>query len=235
MLYREGLLAVLAMLPACAQAGVARDRPDASAGGPGADASANFDAPQGVTDSSMTADASCTPVPTELLMNEAFDGAPIATGWTQMKIDPAYPLVTTAPSRVTPMSAPNLVWMGGLEKPAASNKDSLTQMVTVPAGTTSLTLTGNYWVQTAELLPIVFDHGYADLAQASGATIENVLSLDNNHTTTTWTAFSRTFAAPHAGEMVMIKLSSASDPTNVTNFFYDSLSLKATHPPAGCP
>jgi hypothetical protein len=229
------MLAAVAMLSACAEAGVSLDHPDASGGG-GGDAKVTDDAAVGGTDGTMTADASCNPVTTELLMNEAFDGTPVATGWTQMKIDAAYPLVTTAgPTGVTPMSAPNLVWLGGFEKPAASNKDSLTQTVTVPAGTTSLTLTGNYWVQTAEVLPGVYDHGYADLAQTSGVAIENVLSLDDDHTTTTWTPFTKTFSAPHAGEMVQIKLSSAGDSTDVSNFFFDSLSLKATHPAAGCP
>ncbi|CAN5707437.1 hypothetical protein BH11MYX3_BH11MYX3_39120 [soil metagenome] len=230
------MLAAVAMLSACAQAGVSLDHPDAEVGGGGGDSKGNDDAAVSGIDGSMTTDAACTPVTTELLINEAFDGTPVATGWTQMKIDAAYPLVTTAgPAGVTPMSAPNLVWLGGFAKAPASNKDSLTQTITVPAGTTSLTLTGNYWVQTAETIPGVYDHGYADLAQTSGVAIENVLSLDDDHTTTTWTPFTKTFAAPHAGEMVQIKLSSAGDSTDVTNFFFDSLSLKATHPAAGCP
>ncbi len=238
MSYRRGTVAALALVSACAEAGVGLDHPldhpDAAVGGGGSDAM--IDAPTGGTDTSMTADASCSPVTTELLMNEAFDGTPVATGWTQVKIDAAYPLVTTAgPTPVTSMSAPNLVWLGGFAKPPASNKDSLTQNVTVPAGTTTLTLTGNYWVQTAEVLPGIYDHGYADLAQTSGTAIENVVSLDDDHATSAWTPFTKTFAAPHAGEMVQIKLSSAGDSTDVSNFFFDSLSLKATHPAAGCP
>ncbi|MBL0219877.1 MAG: hypothetical protein IPQ07_39180 [Myxococcales bacterium] len=231
MSYGRGLLAAATMLSACAEAGVALERTDASVAG----GDAKHDGSPG-TDSSTSADASCNPVMTELLMNEAFDGVPVATAWTQTKIDPAYPLVTTAgPAPVTPMTAPNLVWLGGFEKPAASNKDSLTQTILIPAGTTALTLTGNYWVQTSEILPGVYDHGYADLAQSNGTVIENVVSLDDDHTTTTWTAFSKTFAAPHAGETIMIKLSSAGDATDVSNFFFDSLSLKATHPASGCP
>lgn len=231
MSYARGLLAAVTLLGACAEAGVAQERTDASVGG----GDAKRDSSMG-TDGSTTVDAACNPVTTELLMNEAFDGSPTATGWTQVKIDPAYDLVTTAgPAPVTPMSAPNLVWLGGFEKPAASNKDSLTQTITVPAGTTALTLTGNYWVQTTEILPGVYDHGYADLAQSNGTVLENVVSLDDDHTTSTWTPFTKTFTSPHAGESVQIKLSSAGDATDVSNFFFDSLSLKATHPASGCP
>ena len=222
------ILAALATLSACAEAGVGLTATDARQGSDARDAPISIDAPPSI-------DApNCTPIMTELLVNPAFDASPLATGWTETVIDAAYPLITGASGGVAAMTAPNRAWLGGFAK-AAPNTDVLRQDVMVPAGTTSLTLTGSYDLRTGELLPIPYDTAKVQLVQTNDSVIEDVLALDNSEATTAWTAFSKTFSSPHAGQTVRLRLTSTGDGSNATSFFFDSLSLIATHPAQGCP
>ncbi|MDX2087429.1 MAG: hypothetical protein SFX73_06255 [Kofleriaceae bacterium] len=217
MSYRSVLALGVASLTACATA-VPGEGPDAQSGRDGpVPSDGNVDGPPQV-------DADCSPMQMELLINPAFD---VSGGWEETRIDPQYGIVVST-GGVAPLTAPNKAWLGGFEKPAASNKDQLHQDVTVPAGTTSLTLAGQYWVGSAEILPGSFDIGSVELASTSNNSLENVLALDNLDETTTWTPFTKTFANSYAGQTVRIRLTSAGDSSNVTNFFYDSLSLTAT-------
>lgn len=230
MSYRPLLAFGLASLAACATATPGAEGSDAQGGRDGS-------TPQDARpDGAPQPDAFCGTIEMELLTNPAFDSTPGNMGWTETRIDQASALVVGT-GGATPLSAPNKAWLGGLERPAATNKDALHQDVAIPAGATSLTLTGSSWVASQELniVNIPFDIGTVELTSTSGNSLEVVIALDNLDEGTAWTAFTKTFANAHAGETVRIRMSSESDATYVTNFYFDSLSLKATVPATACP
>jgi hypothetical protein len=176
----------------------------------------------------------CTPHTTNLLANPVFDLTPQGMSWTQVPIDSAYPPITS--DGIAPQSAPYKAWMGGFtgtDKGVSSVTDQLYQDFTVPANTTQLVLTGYYLVGTQETTTTtVYDTGSVDLTQTSGTPIENVMSPTNlTNTGSSWVAFSHTFAANLSGQTVRLRITSTNDITNVTNFFFDTLALNATHCP----
>lgn len=182
----------------------------------------------------------CVPKTDELLANPTFDLAPQGTNWTQVPIanatgGPYYPITSDG---VTPQSAPYDVWLGGLTGAdvtpnTATVTDQVYQDVAVPANTTSLVITGYYIVGTTETTTTTqYDHGTLELTQTNGTPIEGVLAFSNlSATGATWVAFSHTFTTVPSGQTVRVHFTSTNDISNQTNFFFDTLSLKATHCP----
>lgn len=235
--YPRGFAVALALVAGCASAGSASEQPDAGGGG-GPDAARQPDAGVGV-DASVDASTvtpvdappgtdappGCTPMTTQLLVNPAFDGTPLGTGWTEVPIDAAAPLITGDSSLI--QSSPNVAWLGGFESSSSTTKvtDRLSQQVTIPAGTTQLVLTGHFQVKTSEWLANWDDTAAIELQG------QTALSLHEGSATTAWKAFSYTFTPTHAGQTVTLRLSSSNDDTYVTSFFFDSLALTATYCP----
>ncbi len=181
----------------------------------------------------------CVPLITELLTNPVLDLSPTGIGWTEVPIQNLpggpYPIITS--DGLAAQSPPFKAWLGGAAgEDANPEQDSLTdqlyQDVAVPALTTQLVLTGFYVVGTTETGSVVYDTGSLDLLQTNGTPIENVMALNNTTTVSDWTTFSHTFTANVSGQTVRLRATSTNDITNNSNFFFDTLSLKATH---GCP
>jgi hypothetical protein len=225
-------LALALAVTGCAQAGsgAAIDQQDAGGGGgdrvdggtdpiPNVDAAPPIDAPPLVD-----APPGCTPITTQLLTNPNFDATPIGMGWTAMPINATYPIITADGTLI--QSAPNKAWMGGLE--TTPNTDQLYQDVMVPAGTTMLALTGYYQIRSGDIPFLPIDFIDVQLTTTTGTLLESVLALDNTDATTQWTPISKTFAMPHAGQMVRLHVSTDSDSTDATSFFLDSLALTST-------
>ncbi len=214
----------------CASAGSAlEEQVDAPPGTPAVDApgTPTVDAPlTPAIDAPITpaidAPAPCTVMNINLLTNPGFDMTPVGTGWVQAPIDPAYPIITADGMLV--QSAPNKAWMAGF---ARTSSDTLHQDVTVPAGTTALALTGYYEVRSGETGGAV-DSAKIELVQTGGALIQQAFTKNNTNKTTVFTPLQFTFAAPHAGTTVRLRLSTASDATIATSFYFDSLALTAT-------
>ena len=244
---RFGLLAIA--LAGCASAGQPAVGSDASGGGgggggpvfmdapaqrpdaPPADAYVPPDAPAPPPDAYIPPDAACVPMNTELLTNPAFDLTPVGTGWTQTPIDPSYPPITS--DGFMPQSAPYKAWMGGFagsDIGASSATDEIHEDVAIPAGTTKLVLTGYYTVGTNENPnDAVYDTASVDLIQTNGTPIENALQLSNlTNTGATYAQFTYTFTSNLAGQTVRFRITSTNNANNLTNFFFDTLSLQAT-------
>jgi hypothetical protein len=175
----------------------------------------------------------CIPQITELLANPVFDLTPQGMGWQQTAIDPTYPPITS--DGVTAQTMPYKVWLGGF---VATNigsyaTDIVYQDVVVPANTTKLELTGFYIVGTQETTTTsAYDTGNFDLLQTNGTPIEGILALSNLSVTgSAWVPVDHVFASGVAGQTVRLRMTSSNDFSNVTNFFLDTLSLKATHCP----
>ena len=176
----------------------------------------------------------CVPQATELLTNPVFDLSPVGTGWTQVLIDPAGPIIGS--DGLAAHTAPYKAWMGGYagqDENASTVTDQLYQDITVPIGTTQLVLTGYYAVLTTETTTTsVYDTDTADLTQTNGTPIENIHALSNlSGTANMWVAFSHTFMTIPAGQTVRLRITSTNDVINASSFLYDTLSLKAMHCP----
>jgi hypothetical protein len=237
---RYGLLAVAAGCASGSAPGVS-DALGVSDAPVGADAKQYFDAPNiehadAPTDARPDApppDAACVPTTTELLANPAFDLTPRASGWTEQNIDDTYPIITDQ-TGLAPQSAPYRAWMGGFQGTdlgVSSVTDMLYQDIAVPAGTTQLVLTGYYAVATSETGTTVYDTGTLDLIQTSGTPIEAIKSLTNATNAASWKQLSHTFTANVAGQTVRLRFTTTNDSLNATSFYFDTLSLKATHCP----
>jgi hypothetical protein len=192
--------------------------------------------PDAPVDAAIHIDAppdACVPITTELLANPAFDLATLGQGWTEANIDNAYPIVT-GDDGIVEQSAPYKAWMGGFagsDKSTTSLTDQLYQDFTVPANTTTLVLTGYREVRTAETGTTVYDTGNVDLLQTNGSPIEAILAENNAAPTTAWTLFSHTFGGNLSGQTVRLRFTTTNDVSNATSFYFDTLSLKATHCP----
>jgi len=189
-------------------------------------------------DAAIVPPDACVPQQFEKLANPVFDLAPTGTGWTEVTIQGLsggpYPIITA--DGLTAQSAPNKAWLGGaagqdVTPAAASVTDQLYQDVAIPVGTTQVTISGYYAVGTTETLASPFDTFSLDVVQPNGTPIENVLALNNTMAVGTFTAFSKTLTANVAGQAIRLRATSTNDGTLHSNFFLDTLSLKATHCP----
>ncbi len=223
---------VAALVTGCASAEVAdRASPVDAAEPPTQMIDARVPIPVDGSNVTPTVDAppgGCTPMTSDLLSNGSMDGTPAGSGWTAMPIDSGYPVIAPdMPAGYSPDSSPNVAWMGGFAQTGAT--DSMYQDVTVPASTTSLVLTGSYMVLTAETGTTAKDKASVELRTTGGTKIESVLALDNTQATTGWMPLTYTFTHLSAGQTVRLYFTSSNNTTNVTDFFYDSLQLVATH------
>jgi hypothetical protein len=166
----------------------------------------------------------CTMVDTELLTNGNFDAGP-TVAWHEVQFDSEL-IVTNLPQ-----AGAYSAWLGSYDQTAS---DKLYQDVVIPPGTTALTLTGYWLVGTQDSTTTAYDFSHVGLVQANAgeAAIESALTLSNVNQsgTSTYNAFNHAFNVTGlGGTTVRFKLDSQSDVTLLTNFFYDTLSLKATH------
>jgi hypothetical protein len=185
----------------------------------------------------------CVPVATEKLVNPVFDLTPNGMGWVDGR-DPAtnllpggpFPIISANPAGVAPQSAPNKAWFGGanggqVNPPKATLVDTLHQDIVIPATATNVVVTGYILVGTNELDTMVWDTFTIDLTQTNGTVIENVMSANNNTVASSFVPFTKNITANVAGQTIRLRLTSINDDIRHTNFFIDSMSLKATHCP----
>jgi hypothetical protein len=183
-----------------------------------------------IVDAPPDAPAPCVEVMTELLKNPAFDLTPMGTMWMQTPISTTYPLITdqgqTGTSGITEQSAPYDAWLGGLQ-----GTDVLWQDFTVPARTKQILLSGFYEVRTGETAATAIDTASIAFVQTNDTPIAVVQALDNTKKTTTWTTlnFAVTNAPSLSGMTIRLKMTSTNTATLFTSFWWDTLSLKATH------
>lgn len=190
-----------------------------------------IDAPPPMVDAAVPPDA-CVPVVTELLANGAFDASPLGTGWVQSPYDSSLPIITSDDGPVE-HTAPNKAWLGGFESDFLDTADDqMYQQVTVPAGTTQLVLTGVYWVGTDETPgTTIYDAATVAFTQTNGTLIVNAMSLTNLTPTAGWTPIEYVVPANLSGQTIRLRFASTNDFLNATSFWFDTLSLKATHCP----
>jgi hypothetical protein len=177
----------------------------------------------------------------QLLVNPTFDLMPIATGWTESENpNKMVEIVTDQPPSgmgFSPQSAPYYAWMGGFIASSHSTTytDEMQQNIAIPAGTTALTLTGYYIVNSAEEPDFPYDTATLGLTQLDGTQITPQLSLSNEDDdgTQSYHGFSLNYtnAAGLAGTSVTMRITTTNDYSNPTNFIFDTLAVTATYCP----
>jgi hypothetical protein len=189
-------------------------------------------------DAAIVPPDACVPAQVEKLVNPVFDLAPTGTGWTEVPIQGLtggpFPIITS--DGPVAHSAPNKAWLGGAAGEdvvpiQASVTDQLYQDIVIPASTTQVVITGFYLVGSNDSTTTVFDTFRLDVLQPNGTPIETVLQLDNKTVATAFTAFTKTLTANVAGQTIRLRATSTNDIDLHTNFFLDTVSLKATHCP----
>lgn len=223
MQYRRIL--ALALLSACAEAGVALEKPDAPPSTGGADASVDSPTSTG-TDAAVDSPAQCTPMTVNLLQNPNFETTPLATGWTETRYMNE-PIVRT--DGIAGQSPTTKAWLGGVVGTIGSNAtDGLHQDIAIPASATNIVLTGFYEVRTGETGTAIYDRGSLDLVSTTGTVIEPIQAFTNAAPTTTWTAINKTITANVKGTTVRLRMTSSNDFTAASAFYFDTMVLNAT-------
>lgn len=228
MLYRR--LWPLALVTACAEAGQSQpqgqiDAPiiglvDGGIDSPLTGGEAGIDGP-------IDGPGPCTPMMVNLLQNGNFETMPLATGWTETRIQNE-PLVRSD-GTIVAQSGSVRAWLGGvLGSLTADATDALHQDVAVPAGATGIVITGYYDVRTGETGTTQYDKASIALTTTGGAVLEQVQAFSNAAPTTAWTSINHPVTANIAGQTVRVRLTSSNDFTNATSFYFDTLALTAT-------
>ena len=219
-------LLYLGLLAGCATAGTEQPNTGTDAATDGAS-----------IDAAPDAAGPCNEVTTELLKNPAFDTDPVGTLWMQTPINASFPLITgqgqTGTSGITEQSAPYDAWLGGLQ-----GTDSLWQDIAVPARTRLLALSGFYEVRSSDSTTVAVDTGTLAFVQTNDSPIAVAQALDNTKRTTTWTTinYAVSNAETLSGMTIRVKMTSTNNPPinpstgqGITSFWWDTLSVKATH------
>jgi hypothetical protein len=165
----------------------------------------------------------CTIQQVQLLLNQNFDGAPAGINWTQIPADPLYPPIGAPPAQVTPVSAPNIAWMGGL----LSATDRVYQDVAIPATATAMELRVNRWISTQELSG-QFDTLTIQIRTPADVTLASLANWSNANQSATWVPAILPAPSAYPGQTVRVHLQSVTDSTLNTNFFLDSFQLVVT-------
>lgn len=150
-------------------------------------------------------------------------------GWTEMSenydhVIFVYGYIPT----LQPHTTPYVAWLGGGEG-LLDESNSLSQVVSVPAGAAELKLSFFYQIWTEEGLPD--DHNHLQVSVRSteaDGTDDEIVTFYNQDETRVWTHFSATIdAIPFAGSYAILEFSGTGI-DGFTHFFIDTISLVAT-------
>ena len=184
-----------------------------------------------VIDATLPVDTRTTNV-RELLVNPAFDLAPLEIGWTNPGIPIVYQALAPGGGQtdhpdVAAQSQPNLAWFGGTD----SADDRLSQSIAIPAGATQMTFRLIYVVITAKTGTTEIDTFDATLL--AGTHVVSLAHLSNLDAIDTWTPIAVPVPAALAGQTVTLQLHAVTNAsaTRTTSFYIDTLSLQATAAP----
>lgn len=228
--------AVVAGLAACGNVSV----PPVVDGAPSGDDQGGDD--QGGDDDAPLADAAplpdaspptCEDGITQLLVNPGFEEATQegAIGWSEVSLEDEH---LTFPESQLPLSIEEgnrAAWLGR----AFADDERLSQIVTVPAGTSALTLSYAFCFITEEQDDDAYDTVTISLLDGGGGQIGPPLrefsNLDADESCF-WDDARIEIEDPHAGEEITLELRAITDGGTLTSFYFDAMALEATGP---CP
>jgi len=158
----------------------------------------------------------------ELLTNGSFEAGNV--GWTASPTDRRliYLFGEVDPTVVPPKESDYVAWLG---YSVVSQTVTLSQTIHIPAGTTSITVSGSVYIQTDEdRTP--YDFGYVETTTSSQTDPE--MSWSNSNAADVWVPFSVTRPQNGlAGQTATFRMRVVMDDAFNTSFFFDNLSFIA--------
>lgn len=173
----------------------------------------------------------------QLLANAAFDSG--RTGvWTEESTYAGVEILTRrddaqlVAAGVTPHTGDWLAWLGGIPDNDEERKHTvkLRQTIAVPADAASLTVSGRYWIKTAENPnDAVYDELFIEIEEQEDVVVQLLHMVSNLDDTTGWTSFERSTdnLDQIRGRTLTFRAYSRTDFTYQTSFYLDSLRLVA--------
>jgi len=164
----------------------------------------------------------------QVLPNGNFDAA--APAWVQV---PATPALLCGMSTITPVSAPQVACLGGID----GSVQTLSQTIALPEGVKKLTLSGMICVTTQETEKV--DHDLLEFDVLDGSDVIASLGKFTNQDGAAQCAFmafpDKTATASsdpvNAALRIRSTLNASTTGTTVTSFFIDNLTLTASCTP----
>jgi uncharacterized lipoprotein YddW (UPF0748 family) len=164
----------------------------------------------------------------ERLINPGLEAGLAQTAW-QVRASPGQPLLASRdllPAGVEPHGGDWVAWLGGYQAGIASTT-VLTQVVALPAGEPSVTLSLSWRVEPGTA-PSPGDSLTVGIHDRAGTLLASPLTLGPNSTAGSWQTGSFDLA-PFAGQVVQLAVRAASQGTA---FFFDDVSVQSHGPPA---
>ena len=119
-----------------------------------------------------------------------------------------------------PHTGTHSAYLGGYN----NGTDTIYQQVTIPATATSASLSYWWYKTTQEACCTPYDYMYVQVLNSSGAVLGTLQTLNNASTGNTWTKSTFSLLA-YKGQTVRIYFKVTTDPSLVTSFFVDDVSL----------
>jgi hypothetical protein len=158
----------------------------------------------------------------ELLRNPSFDDGD--TVWTSQSLASITPIINLDDGTfdVAAQSAPYFAWLGGYNNAS----DVLSQTVTVPASTSSLMLSFYFAVVTSETTA-ASEFDTMNVALVTAQQTYQLAHFSNLSANSNWTRFTTVVPSTLAGQTVTLRFKAATDPSFVTSFYVDTVSIQA--------
>ena len=156
-----------------------------------------------------------TPTPptgSQLILNGGFESG--SSPWVQASSG-GYSIVDTT----RPHSGTYSAYLCGYN----GCSDSIYQTVSIPAGTTSATLTYSWYMSTQETSH-AYDYLYARVRNSSGGTLATLQTISDGSAANAWQSASFNLSA-YAGQTVQIAFVGSNDSSAATDFFLDDVAL----------
>ncbi len=161
---------------------------------------------------------------TELITNGGFESG--SAGWTLSGG------VTANSSYGFARSGSYYLWLGGV----VNEIDAAYQTITIPSNATAATLSFYYNINSLEGNSTAYDTFSATIRNTSNAVLATVANLSNINQTSPGNPYyyQKTFnLLPYASQTIRIYFSSVNDPSKLTNFRVDDVSVQVTTPVVG--
>ena len=159
-----------------------------------------------------------------LLINGNFDAGP-GMPWLEYSNHGFNIIYSYLDSLVTPHSGDYLAWLGGDN----DINDYLYQDIVIPNTATNLSINLYRFFTTQETSSEIYDQVVLSLRNpTTNQVLETLATWSNLDSTSGWIQQSLPITGNYAGIPVRVYLSSITDSSLITNFFFDTISLNAT-------
>lgn len=156
---------------------------------------------------------------TELVQNGGFETG--AVGWQEYSIQ-GYPLISDFNPRTGQLGA----YLAGVNEA----DDRISQQITLPAGSASITLQAWWYLATAETAG-AFDTMTVWLLKPDNMPLKQLVQVDNTFPVGVWDEIVVDLTS-YAGQIVVVQFAGQTDLSNISDFYIDDVSISACGPQA---